>query len=102
MGEGRTFAHGFRGQALPRARVSEQIDDKPVTLAGDEVIKLPRRAGSVRLDECPEDLLVLGGDHELLKRLVVPLELFDTLDHELHCNPCVRLARVWIYVGLPR
>ena len=84
MGEARTFAHGFRVQALPRARVSEQIDDKPVTLAGDEVIELPRRAGSVRLDECPEDLLVLGGDDELLERLVVPLEWCNMFYDEFH------------------
>ena len=84
MGEARTFAHGFRGQALPRARVSEQVDDKPVTLARDEVIELPRRAGSVRLDECPEDLLVLGGDDELLERLVVPHDGLDVGNVELH------------------
>ena len=40
----------------------------------------------MRLDECPEDLLVLGGDHELLERLVVPGEVLHTLYDELDCK----------------
>ena len=62
-----------------------EIDDKPLTLALNEVIELDVLR-LMRLDQAFDQALLCGRKNQSLKRLVVPLEGFDGFHVELDCT----------------
>ena len=85
------LGRGFRGERLPDARRPEQVDDKPVTLAFDKIVETEVRF--VRLDKRAQERLTTSRQHQLLKRLVVPINFRDPLDVEFDCKASSDIAK---------
>lgn len=75
------FGRGFGGQRLSTARGTEEVDNEPLTLSLNEIVK--SKILVVGLHKGLEQLLSSRGKHKIRERFVVPLDVGDFLDVEL-------------------
>jgi hypothetical protein len=77
------LAGRLSGEGLADTRGSEQIDNKTMAFALDEVIEA--KLAVVRLDERLEEVLSAIWENEVGEGIVVPLDFLNELNVELHC-----------------
>lgn len=73
-----TFTRCLCSESLPHSWVAEQINDKPLTFAVDEVVKR-MITRSMSLDQCLDERLRSRWKNEIVYRFVAPFEILDVI-----------------------
>ena len=81
------LAGRLRGERLPDTGRTEEVDDEPLALAAHKVVErsAARVEFTVSFDEGTEKALSLFWENEAGEGFLVPVDVFDMADIELHC-----------------
>lgn len=83
------FSNGFRRKCLSHTRGTTEQDNHSATLALDDVVKCCSML-LLRLSETKDELFLILGQDQAVKCILLPVNLFDTIDKEVEPDLCLQ------------